>query len=283
MGRLEDELERMKRDLSQKRLQPGSAQTLTDSTVSTDVCPKCNGSGWIYYTENGYEYGRKCECWDKMVASRRLQFAELPEAFKDVKLRSFSLSVYKTIESRNLIAVASKTVTYYLTNFEDMQGRGMGLYLHSTTKGSGKTRMAVGIANELLKSHQVKFAGSTTIIKEIKRTFNNKPGDDGETESQLLDSLAAVEILIIDDFGTETPTNWVNDKFYQIINDRYVGRKVTIFTSNESLNDLNYDDRITNRIKERTYQIAFPEESVREYIAEKNNQDLIENLKGGSK
>lgn len=279
MGRLEDELERMKADLQKKRLQPGSAQSLKDSENSTNVCPKCGGSGWIYYTENGYEFGKKCDCWDKMVASRRLQFAELPEVFKDVKLSNFNWQIYRTIESRNLIAVAAKTITYYLENFEEMKNRGMGLYLFSETKGSGKTRMVVGIANSLLKNHQVKFAGSTTIIKEIKRTWNKKPGEDGENENQLLDSLAAVEILIIDDFGTETPTGWVNDKFYQIINDRYVGRKVTIFTSNESLDRLQYDDRITNRIKERTYQIAFPNESVREYIAEKNKQELINNLK----
>jgi len=283
MGRLEDELERMKRDLSQRRLQPGSAQTLKDSVISTNVCPKCNGSGWIYYTENGYEFGKKCECWDKLVASRRLQFAELPEAFKDVKLSNFSLTCYKTIESRNVIAVAAKGVKHYLDNFKELQVRGMGLYLYSIAKGSGKTHMSVGIANELLKAHQVKFAGSTTIIKEIKRTWNKKPGEYGETESQLLDSLAEVEVLIIDDFGTETPAGWINDKFYQIINDRYVSRKVTIFTSNSELDKLNYDDRITNRIKERTYQIAFPEESVRDYIAEKNNQELINNLKGGSK
>lgn len=254
---------------------------MADSENSTDVCPKCNGSGWIYYTENGYEFGKKCDCWDKMVASRRLQFAELPEVFKDVKLSGFNLQIYRTIESRNLIAVAAKSVKYYLDNFEAMKTGGMGLYLHSATKGSGKTRMAVGIANELLKIHQVKFAGSTTIIKEIKRTWNKKPNEDGETESQLLDSLAAVDVLIIDDFGTETPTGWVNDKFYQIINDRYVARKVTIFTSNSALKQLEYDDRITNRINERTYQIAFPEESVRDYIAEKNNQELINNLKGG--
>jgi len=248
--------------------------------TNSDVCPLCEGTGWVYYTDNGYEFAKKCKCWDKMVASRRLQFAELPEVFKDVKLRNFNLQIYRTIESRNLIAVAAKTITYYLENFDELKNQGMGLYLFSETKGSGKTRMAVGIANSLLNSHQVKFAGSTTIIKEIKRTWNKKPSEDGETESQLLDSLAAVEVLIIDDFGTETPAGWINDKFYQIINDRYVGRKVTIFTSNAALDRLNYDERITNRIKERTYQIAFPEESVRDYIAEKNNQELINNLRG---
>ena len=90
------------------------------------------------------------------------------------------------------------------------------------------------------------------------------------------------EILIIDDFGTEQVASWINDRFYQIINDRYVNKKVTIFTSNIELEKLQYDDRITNRIKETTYQIHFPEESIRGYIAEKNNRDMIEKLKGDS-
>ena len=52
------------------------------------------------------------------------------------------------------------------------------------------------------------------------------------------------------------------------------------YTSNLSLDDLRYDDRITNRIKERTFQLPFPEESVRELIAEKNRKALIEGMRG---
>ena len=85
-----------------------------------------------------------------------------------------------------------------------------------------------------------------------------------------------VDVLIIDDFGVESPAAWINDKMYQIITRRYINKKVTIFTSNESLDSLRYDDRITNRIKERTYQIAFPEESVRDHIAERNREEMIE-------
>ena len=88
------------------------------------------------------------------------------------------------------------------------------------------------------------------------------------------------EILIIDDFGTEQVAPWIDDRFYQIINDRYINKKVTIFTSNSKLEKLPYDDRITNRIKETTYQIQFPEESIRGYIADKNTQEMIQNLKG---
>lgn len=99
----------------------------------------------------------------------------------------------------------------------------------------------------------------------------------------MLDALSTTDVLIIDDFGVERPADWINDKLYQIINERYINRKVTIFTSNESLETLQYDDRITNRIKERTYQITFPEESVRDHIAERHKAEIINKMMRGNR
>lgn len=282
METLEMTIERMKRDLSQKRSKQGLTQSSADLTT-TDICPICHGEEWIPVRIDGVDYMKPCECRERAIMERRLKFANLPDAFRGMKLNSFRTDVYRKPESKVLIATACKTVKCYLDNFEDMREAGMGLYLYSQTKGSGKTRMAAGIANELMKKYPVRFAGSTTILKEIKRSWDREKRkkwdqDESLSESQLLDELSLADILIIDDFGTESAADWINDKFYQIINDRYVNNKVTIFTSNESLDSLKYDDRITNRIKERTYQISFPEESVREYIAEKNKNDMIERL-----
>ena len=124
----------------------------------------------------------------------------------------------------------------------------------------------------------VKFATSMNILAEIRRTYDN---DSEYTESQLLDALVMAEVLVVDDFGTEKATQWVRDKFYQIVNSRYVERKITIFTSNEPIQGLDYDERITNRIKERCYQIDFPEESVREHIYQENMQRMVEKIGAG--
>lgn len=208
--------------------------------------------------------------------SRRLRFAEIPEAFRELTLKTFRSDVYREQESKQRITAACKLIKTYLDDFEEQKDAGMGLYIWSRTKGSGKTRMAAGIANELLGNHTVKFAVSMAIIQEIKNTWRK---DAEYSENKLLDALSTAEVLIIDDFGVESPAGWINDKFYQIINERYINRKVTIFTSNDPLDKLRYDDRITNRIKERTYQISFPEESVREYIAENKQRELLERMK----
>ena len=95
----------------------------------------------------------------------------------------------------------------------------------------------------------------------------------------MLNDLSTVDILIIDDFGTEKISEWVNEKYYYIINERYIAKKVTIFTSNDSLSELSYNSRITNRILEKTLQLRFPEESVREHIAKQNNEDIAKRIK----
>ena len=90
------------------------------------------------------------------------------------------------------------------------------------------------------------------------------------SEHQLLEDLSKAEVLIIDDFGIEKVKDWIEEKLYHVINARYINRLITIFTSNLPIEDLEYDERITNRIKEKCFPLAFPDESIRDYIADDN-------------
>lgn len=244
------------------------------ATSEDSKCPRCKNTGFEKSVdENGYEFYRECGCGIriKQIASRRLEFANIPTAFKDNSFSGFNVNCYKTIDSRNYVFSAMKKINYWLKNLEDMQSKGIGLYLYSKTKGSGKTKMITSIANELIGEEykrQVKFATSLQILNEIKNTWQNN------TETQLIMDLVNTEILIIDDFGTEQVKDWIGEKFYSIINERYIAKKITLFTSNYAIDELVYDDRITNRIKEMCYEIHFAEESIREQIHANNEDDL---------
>ena len=208
---------------------------------------------------------------------RRLSFANIPDTFKDKELKTLKTSVYATTEGKQKFLTACNIVKRYIDNFDDMLEAGMGLYIVSRTKGSGKTRMAASIANELVKKHkkQVKFAVSTRILDEIRSTWKK---DSEYAESRLIDQLCLADVLIIDDFGVERISPWVQEKFYNIINERYIHKKVTIYTSNVPIEELNYEDRITSRIKEVSYLMEFPEESVRDLIAKQHNKEMLEKL-----
>lgn len=261
-------------------LKTHTQKNLNDCLMNNE-CPICCGTGWEVISDGGQGTYRECKCGlrQRQIMNRRLSFANIPESFKDVRMSNFDETVYKNTDSQNKIHAAVRAIIYWLDNFDTIQERGMGLYLYSETKGSGKTRMAASIANELIyeKKIQVKFATSLQILNEIKSSWDNR--DREYNESKLLDFLCTTEILIIDDFGTEQAKDWIGERFYQIVNSRYVDKKITIFTSNSRLDLLKYDDRITNRIKERTFQIPFPEESVRDIIAKQNMRELANGIK----
>lgn len=250
--------------------------------MENNICPFCNNSGWEF-TSAERSTVRECRCGirKRMIMQGRLAFANIPDAFQNISIRDFDTEIYSEEKSKEKARVVYKSISYWLDNFDEMKSRGMGLYFYSSKRGSGKTRLATGIANELLnkKGLQVKFCTSIQILNEIKNSWDRKST---ESESDLIEQLSSVEILVIDDFGTEQSDKpWINERFYSLINSRYIDKRVTIFTSNSPLEALKYDDRIVNRIKERVFAIPFPEESVRDIIAKENMRELIKELKGG--
>lgn len=239
----------------------------------------CKGDFWIIRFDGT---AVPCECQKQRLLTNRIKFANIPEGFAEACLENFSSTYYTDKKS---LLEAERYIKAWLDNFREMESEGIGLYLYSNTKGSGKTRMAASVANYLMSEYevQVKFVTSLDIISEIKATWDKNGETDFRSESQLMNYLNTTQVLFIDDFGTEKHNNqigWLDDKFYQIINTRYTNRLITVFTSNYSLNDLKYDDRIINRIKERTYPVHFPEESVRDLIAENRLQELKNKIGG---
>jgi DNA replication protein DnaC len=244
-------------------------------------CPhNCDQNGFIWYrNDEGYEVAKECVCRKQKVESKRISFANIPEAFKGMMLDNFHNDIYRQKESQKVINILLKAIRLYMDNIESHKTTGKGLYIYSDEKGSGKTRMAASIANELMKNHntRVKFATSSKIVQEIRATWDKETRTCTQTE--LISALATAEVLIIDDFGIEKIYDFVNENFYSIINERYNSKKITIYTSNYQLHDLPYEDRIRSRVKETTFILHFPEESVRDYIAEQDNAAMINELR----
>lgn len=244
-------------------------------------CLKCKDTGYISIRENGYEYVTECECG--LLARERmkgkLQFADIPIAFRNMRLETFRTDIYKGEDSKRIIERNIEVISYYIDNFPLMKKEGLGLFLYSNKKGSGKTRMITSIANTLIEKQgaTVKFSTSIQLIDEIKATWDK---GNKMSEHQLLKDLSKTEVLIIDDFGIEAPKDWLMERFYHVINTRYINNMITMFTSNTDIKSLQYDERITNRILEKCIALAFPEESIREYIFQSNMKKIGEASKG---
>lgn len=242
-------------------------------------CEICKGTGYEWYEVDGKSFARDCSCGlrKRLAMKNKLQFAQLPDIYKDVDLENFKTDIYELEESKKIMETNMKVTEYWLNHFSEMQADGMGLYIHSQTKGSGKTRFAASLANNLMMNEKVsvKFSTSVQIIDEIKASWDK---DYEVSEHQLLKDLSKAEVLIIDDFGIEDPKPWIMERFYQVVNNRYLSKHITIFTSNMDIDSLRYDDRIKNRIKERVFALRFPEESIREQIYKKHMTELARAL-----
>lgn len=198
----------------------------------------------------------------------------MPEQFKKNTINNLDANNYKTKESQILVKQIKKGIVEYIKNINELD---KGLYIYSETKGSGKTHLATAIGNALVNYFEIqtKFATTLDILDAIKESYNQ---DSLTTKQKLVYDIQTVEVLILDDIGVEKPTAHTEEIFYSIINSRMTNNKITIFTSNLKVEDLLLSDRIISRINSMTIKIKMPEESVRNYIAKNEEDELLKFL-----
>lgn len=95
----------------------------------------------------------------------------------------------------------------------------------------------------------MRFKNAAELMDDIKACFD---AEAQRTKKQIVDEYAAIPVLVLDDLGMEKPTAFVRETFDTIINQRWLDNRLTIVTSNLSLDRLrtHYEDegRISSRI-----------------------------------
>lgn len=240
----------------------------------------CDGYGAVWgYEEDGLMRAGLCKCELDRIEDKRIGFAQIPEEFIKQTVGSFQIDCYKKAESKTLATIAKKIATNYVKDFEETKENGQGLYFYSDTKGSGKSRLAVSVGNELIKGEtkNVRYITTLDLFLEIRSTFNNETG---RTESKIIADIRDVDLLILDDvgIGEKATSDWENRILYQVLDHRMTKKKTTIFTSNVPVRQLKYDQRTVSRIENMAMQIRMPEESVRSEIAKNKNVEMMKRL-----
>jgi DNA replication protein DnaC len=110
--------------------------------------------------------------------------------------------------------------------------------------GCGKTHLAAAIANARLTLGQaVLFVVVPDLLDHLRATFSpHSP----ITYDRRFDHVRNASLLVLDDLGTQTSTEWAKEKLFQIFNHRYNLRLPTVVTSNCKLEAI--DVRIRSRL-----------------------------------
>ncbi len=99
--------------------------------------------------------------------------------------------------------------------------------------GCGKTHLAAAIANQRIEmGHPALFVSTPDLLDHLRATYspNATTGYDERFEQ-----IRNTPLLILDDLGTQTNSDWAQEKLYQIFNHRYNGRLPTVVTTNLEL------------------------------------------------
>lgn len=167
-----------------------------------------------------------------------------------------------------------RVVNAFIINYKKFEKEGMGLYIYSNAKGSGKTLLSCCLLNEVINRYDV----SAKFINILDYLELTKKGYSSPTDKEEKDSIMHTRILILDDLGVEVSKDWINTTLYNLINFRYSNKLITIITSNASIEKLKMDERIKERISEKCIPIHMPEISIRTKKAREKNAEFLKTV-----
>ncbi|MEL6526868.1 MAG: ATP-binding protein, partial [Chloroflexota bacterium] len=139
----------------------------------------------------------------------------------------------------------------------------LGWLLFTGSFGSGKTHLAASIANfRRAQGDEVVLLTAPDLLDYLRTSFSK---DSSTTLDRLLDQLRNTSLLVLDDLGVEAPKQWAQEKLFQLLDYRYVGRLPTIITTAKNIDEIN--PRLVSRLLDqrvcRTVDIKVPSYAMR--------------------
>lgn len=192
-------------------------------------CPKCKDSGKIN--------GQYCTCLKKEISNILLKESgfENLNSFDDAKFSNETTKLlYDKMKQwchgdfkKNIITIGGQT-------------------------GVGKTYLTKCMANELIELGKVvKMVTAYSLNQDFQEAYKKK-------NDSILEKYFDVDVLFIDDLGTEPIYNNVTENYvYILINERRIRKLPTIITTNLTIDEIGakYSERILSRLCDKKSSI----------------------------
>ena len=213
-------------------------------------CNLCKDTGYII---EGFKT-IKCNCLKQKIFDleyNKSNISNLSEQnFSNFKSTVYSDVVdkekYKSdISPRENIEIIKKICLNFIKNFDSKEEKNL---LFTGNTGLGKTFLSSCIANELLKKGKTVLYQTAPVMFDTIIDYRF-----GKNTSNIYNNLLDVDLLIIDDLGTESMNNMKFSELFNIINTRLLNQKnhctKTIISTNLSLQNLlhSYEERVVSR------------------------------------
>lgn len=208
-------------------------------------CDKCNDTGFLDDTS-------MCDCMKTQLRMAGYESSGLGNLLRTQSFDNYSLDYFKNDEKTyRTMSTILRMLQHWAANFtlgDATHPASDNLLLIGGT-GLGKTHLSTAVAKTVLDGgHDVLYTTAVGMVSAFEaERFGNSIGPSDETS---LDRYYNVDLLIIDDLGTEVANQFTVSALYNVINTRMNLRRPTIISTNLMQEELRrrYWDRITSRL-----------------------------------
>lgn len=171
------------------------------------------------------------------------------------RLKDYSFKNFKVTDvNKKEVAIAKDYANKCINNEQEN-----GLIITGNS-GVGKTHLVASISNELIEKDKLVLIGRlTSLLDMIKETFK----DNSKSENELIELFSNIDMIVIDDLGTEKISSWALDKLYTIIENRNENKLPIIITTKFDKEGLLYrfkqsnDKELSDAIIQKLYQMCY--------------------------
>jgi DNA replication protein DnaC len=212
------------------------------------ACPlgACDGSGWILGPE---DVARPCECREQRLRRGRSRgvASAIPPRYRGVSFDRPPVSdMARDMKTRHIVS----HVQTFAEDLDENLAAGRGLWMMGNT-GTGKTTLGMLVAKAALgagKTVGVYF--TPKLLTQIRQTYQATESEDAY--EAFFRRLTSVDLLYIDDLGSERRTDWVVEQLYALVNERYENRRSMLVTSNAETDVGEGQQRLEDQVGART-------------------------------
>ena len=221
----------------------------------TPICSVCSGTGYVGST--------MCDCLAELC--RQEQKKELTflsagrESFDQFRLDYYSDKPTPAGYSPRVVMEKTyQDCRRYAFGFNMASGN----LLFSGNTGLGKTFLSACIARAVAdQGYSVVYESAGHLFAALEKARFEA----NEENRRAAAKYTECDLLIVDDLGTELPGQFVTAALYSLINDRLLGSKPTIISTNLNSDEIarRYNPQIASRLRGSYKRVAFVGDDIR--------------------
>ncbi len=226
-------------------LQKAKAEVLSSIGLPEDYlddihdCADCRDTGFID--------GKRCSCLKNLISKHIGANSNLTEFMREQTFEKFDMSLFAGQNADGRVMKVMQIVCDTAYSFAESFDVSHENLLLLGNAGTGKTFVSSCIANRALERGKTVYYQTAFKLFEIFE--NAKFGKDDEESEDIVKYVYDVDLLIIDDLGTEFVTQFTLAALFDIVNARIIAGKSTVISTNLSFETLaeTYSQRIASR------------------------------------